>query len=42
VSLCVVLVAVFGVTLLVERLSVLQWLGVALVGAGAVLLVVSG
>ena len=38
----VVLVAVFGVTLLGERLSVLQWLGVGLVGAGAVLLVVSG
>ncbi|KRC54920.1 transporter [Nocardioides sp. Root79] len=41
-KLSVVLVAVFGVTLLGERLSVLQWLGVALVGAGAVLLVVSG
>lgn len=41
-KLSVVLVAVFGVTLLGERLSVLQWLGVGLVGAGAVLLVVSG
>ena len=41
-KLSVVLVAVFGVTLLGERLSLLQWGGVALVGAGAVLLVVSG
>lgn len=41
-KLSVVLVAVFGVTLLGERLSLLQWSGVALVGAGAVLLVVSG
>lgn len=40
-KLSVVLVAVFGVTLLGERLSLLQWSGVALVGAGAVLLVVS-
>ncbi len=41
-KLSVVLVAIFGVTLLGERLSWLQWGGVALVGAGAVLLVVSG
>ncbi|GAA4803288.1 EamA family transporter [Nocardioides caeni] len=41
-KLSVVLVAVFGVTLLGERLSLLQWSGVALVGAGAILLVVSG
>ncbi|TWG97354.1 transporter family protein [Nocardioides sp. J9] len=41
-KLSVVLVAVFGVTLLGERLSLLQWAGVGLVGAGAVLLVVSG
>ena len=41
-KLSVVLVAVFGVALLGERLSLLQWGGVALVGAGAVLLVVSG
>ena len=41
-KLSVVLVAIFGVTLLGERLSLLQWGGVALVGAGAVLLVVSG
>lgn len=41
-KLSVVLVAVFGVTLLGERLSGLQWTGVALVGAGAVLLAVSG
>lgn len=41
-KLSVVLVAIFGVTFLGERLSLLQWGGVALVGAGAVLLVVSG
>ncbi|MDQ6522293.1 EamA family transporter [Nocardioides sp. LHD-245] len=41
-KLSVILVAVFGVTLLGERLSALQWGGVALVGAGAVLLVLSG
>lgn len=41
-KLSVVLVAVFGVTLLGERLSGLQWTGVAMVGAGAVLLVLSG
>jgi len=41
-KLSVVLVAVFGVTLLGERLSALQWGGIGLVGAGAVLLVLSG
>lgn len=41
-KLSVVLVAIFGVTLLGETLSGLQWLGVALVGGGAVLLVFSG
>lgn len=41
-KLSVVLVAVFGVTLLGETLSGLQWAGVAMVGGGAVLLVVSG
>jgi len=41
-KLSVVLVAVFGVALLGERLSALQWGGVALVGAGAVLLVLTG
>ncbi|MFJ9316239.1 EamA family transporter [Pimelobacter simplex] len=41
-KLSVVLVAIFGVTLLGERLSGLQWVGVALVGGGAVLLAVSG
>ncbi|GAA1522666.1 EamA family transporter [Nocardioides humi] len=41
-KLSVVLVALFGVTLLGERLSGLQWVGVAMVGGGAVLLVLSG
>jgi len=41
-KLSVVLVAMFGVTLLGERLSGLQWVGIALVGGGAVLLAVSG
>ncbi|WP_408896236.1 EamA family transporter [Nocardioides sp. R1-1] len=41
-KLSVILVAIFGVTFLGERLSGLQWGGVALVGAGAVLLVLSG
>lgn len=41
-KLSVVLVAIFGVALLGESLSGLQWLGVALVGGGAVLLVISG
>jgi transporter family protein len=36
-KLSVVLVAVFGVTVLGERLSAPNWLGVALIGAGAVL-----
>jgi len=37
-KLSVVLVALFGVTLLGEHLTGRQWLGVALVGAGAVVL----
>lgn len=37
-KLSVVFVAVFGVLFLAERLDPLQWLGVALVGGGAVLL----
>ncbi|MFC5729668.1 EamA family transporter [Nocardioides vastitatis] len=40
-KLSVVLVALFGVTLLGERLSGLQWVGVAMVGGGAVLLALS-
>ena len=36
-KLSVVLVAIFGVVLLGERLSVPNWLGVALIAAGAVL-----
>lgn len=38
-KLSVVLVALFGVTFLGETLTLKAWLGVALVGAGAVLLV---
>lgn len=41
-KLSVVLVALFGVTLLGERLNGTQWVGVLLVGSGAVLLAVSG
>lgn len=41
-KLSVVLVAIFGVTLLGERLSALQWGGVAMVASGAVLLALSG
>ncbi|WP_332643500.1 EamA family transporter [Aeromicrobium sp.] len=37
-KLSVVLVAIFGVTLLGEHLQPKQWIGVVLVGAGAVLL----
>ena len=36
-KLSVVLVALFGVTFLGERLSTLSWLGIALIGGGAVL-----
>lgn len=36
-KLSVVLVAIFGVLFLGEKLSVLNWLGVALIGAGAIL-----
>ena len=39
-KLSVVLVAVFGVLFLGERLSVLNWFGVALVAAGAILVAV--
>lgn len=41
-KLSVVLVAIFGVIFLGEKLSALVWLGVALVGAGAVLIAVAG
>jgi transporter family protein len=34
-KLSVVLVAVFGVVFLGERLSLVNWLGIALIGAGA-------
>jgi transporter family protein len=36
-KLSVVLVAIFGVLFLGEKLSALNWLGVALIGAGAIL-----
>jgi transporter family protein len=36
-KLSVVLVAIFGVVLLGEKLSALNWLGVAMIGAGAIL-----
>jgi bacterial/archaeal transporter family protein len=36
-KLSVVLVAVFGVVFLSERLSAMNWLGVVLIGAGAIL-----
>ncbi|MEZ5843728.1 MAG: EamA family transporter [Hyphomicrobiaceae bacterium] len=39
-KLSVVLVAIFGVTLLGEQLSLTAWVGVALIGAGAVLVAV--
>jgi transporter family protein len=35
--LSVVLVAIFGVIFLGERLTAANWLGVALIGAGAIL-----
>ncbi|PTW62455.1 transporter family protein [Breoghania corrubedonensis] len=41
-KLSVVLVAVFGVIFLGERLSLPNWLGVALIGAGAVLVAYRG
>lgn len=41
-KLSVVLVAIFGVIFLGEKLSALAWLGVALVGAGAVLIAAAG
>jgi transporter family protein len=37
-KLSVILVALFGVTFLGERLSATNWLGVALVGGGVLLL----
>lgn len=39
-KLSVVLVAVFGVVFLGERLSVLSWVGIAMVAAGAILVAV--
>lgn len=41
-KLSVVLVAVFGVIFLGERLSALNWLGVAAIGAGALLVAYKG
>ena len=41
-KLSVVLVAVFGVMFLGERLSGLNWLGVALIGLGALLVAIKG
>jgi transporter family protein len=41
-KLSVVLVAVFGVAFLGERLSVLNWLGVVLIAAGAILVAQRG
>ena len=41
-KLSVVLVAVFGATFLSERLSGWNWLGVSLIGAGALLVAYSG
>jgi transporter family protein len=41
-KLSVVLVALFGVAFLGERLSVPNWLGVALIAAGAVLIAYKG
>ena len=41
-KLSVVLVAVFGVAFLGERLSAVNWLGVALVAAGAILVAYRG
>jgi transporter family protein len=38
--LSVVLIAVFGVLFLGEKLSAMNWLGVALVAAGAILVAV--
>ncbi|RVU20071.1 EamA family transporter [Methylobacterium oryzihabitans] len=41
-KLSVVFVAVFGVLILGERLSALNWLGIALIAAGAVLAAIKG
>lgn len=40
-KLSVVMVAIFGVTFLGERLSLVNWVGVALIAAGAVLVALS-
>jgi transporter family protein len=39
-KLSIVLVAIFGVLFLGEQLSALNWLGVVMIGAGAILLAV--
>ncbi len=39
-KLSVVLVAIFGVVLLGEKLSTFNWLGVAMIGAGAILVAI--
>jgi bacterial/archaeal transporter family protein len=41
-TLSVVLVALFGVAFLGERLSLPNWLGVAFIGAGAILVAYKG
>ena len=41
-DLSVILVAAFGVAFLGERLSISNWLGVALIGAGAILVAYKG
>lgn len=41
-KLSVVLVAIFGAVILGEKLSALAWLGVALIGTGAVLIAFAG
>ncbi len=41
-KLSVVMVALFAVTFLGERLSTINWLGIAFIGAGAVLVAYSG
>ena len=41
-TLSVILVAIFGVLLLGERLDPRQWIGVLLVASGAILLALSG
>lgn len=41
-KLSVVLVAIFGVVILGERLGTVSWLGIALISAGAVLVAIGG